>query len=94
MVVDEFEYTGHAAGVYARIPDGTGDFVDFATSTKGKLNIVTNPVVINEVQSKDPNGGADWIELANPTNADIDISGICPDNICFYRFVFSNFLNP
>ena len=47
-----------------------------ATSTKGKLNIVTNPVVINEVQSKDPNGGADWIELANPTNADIDISGI------------------
>ena len=76
MVVDEFEYTGHAAGVYARIPDGTGDFVDFATSTKGKLNIVTNPVVINEVQSKDPNGGADWIELANPTNADIDISGI------------------
>lgn len=76
VVVDEFEYTGHAAGVYARIPDGTGDFVDFATSTKGKLNIVTNPVVINEVQSKDPNGGADWIELANPTNADIDISGI------------------
>ena len=53
--------------------------MDFATSTKGKLNIVTNPVVINEVQSKDPNGGADWIELANPTNADIDISGICPD---------------
>lgn len=50
--------------------------MDFATSTKGKLNIVTNPVVINEVQSKDPNGGADWIELANPTNADIDISGI------------------
>ena len=76
VVIDEFEYTGHAAGVYARIPDGTGDFVDFATSTKGKLNIVVNPVVINEVQSKDPNGGPDWLELANPTNADIDVSGI------------------
>ena len=75
-MIDEFEYTGHAAGVYARIPDGTGDFVDFATSTKGKLNIVTNPVVINEVQSKDPNGGPDWLELANPTNVDIDVSGI------------------
>lgn len=33
-------------------------------------------VVINEVQSKDPNGGPDWIELANTTDADIDISGI------------------
>ena len=76
VVIDEFEYTGHAAGVYARIPDGTGDFVDFATSTKGKLNIVVNPVVINEVQSKDPNGGPDWLELANPTNEDIDVSGI------------------
>ena len=76
VVIDEFEYTGHAAGVYARIPDGTGEFVDFASSTKGRLNIVKNPVVINEVQSKDPNGGADWIELANPTNEDIDISGI------------------
>lgn len=76
VVIDEFEYTGHAAGVYARIPDGIGDFVDFATSTKGKLNIVTNPVVINEVESKDNNGGVDWIELANPTNTDIDISGI------------------
>ena len=76
VVIDEFEYTGHAAGVYARIPDGTGEFVDFSTSTKGKLNLLTNPVVINEVQSKDPNGGADWIELANPTNEDIDVSGI------------------
>ena len=76
VVIDEFEYNGHAAGVYARIPDGTGDFVDFETSTKGKLNIVTNPVVINEVESKNSNGGVDWIELANPTDADIDVSGI------------------
>lgn len=76
VVIDEFEYKGHAAGVYARVPDGTGAFVDFETSTKGRLNIVTSPVVINEVQSKDPNGGPDWLELANPTNSDIDISGI------------------
>ena len=76
IVIDEFGYEGHASGVYARIPDGTGGFVDFVTSTKGKLNIATNPVVINEVESKDSNGGVDWLELANPTNTDIDVSGI------------------
>lgn len=76
VVIDEFEYNGHAEGVYARIPDGIGEFVDFATSTKGKANILVNPVVINEVESKEAAGGADWIELANPTNEDIDVSGI------------------
>lgn len=76
VVIDEFEYVEHAEGVYARIPDGTGEFVDYATSTKGKLNVVTNPVVINEVESKDSNDGVDWLELANPTNEDIDVSGI------------------
>lgn len=76
IVVDSYAWTSHANGVYARIPDGTGAFQDFATSTKGKLNEVVNPVVINEVQSNDPDGGADWIELANPTSGELDISGI------------------
>lgn len=75
-VVDEYEWTAHAEGVYARIPDGTGDFVDFQTSTKGKANKVINPVVLNEIQSNDKNGGADWVELANPTGQPLDISGI------------------
>ena len=75
-MVDTYAWEAHAAGVYARIPDGTGDFVDFDTATKGKANVVVNPVVINEIQSNDPNGGADWIELANPTNKPLDISGI------------------
>lgn len=74
--VAEFIYDTHANGVYARIPDGTGEFVDFATATKGKANIVTNPVVLNEVQSDDPADGPDWIELANPTDDVLDISGI------------------
>lgn len=74
--VSEYAWTGHANGVYARIPDGTGEFVDFETSTKGKANVVTTPVVLNEVQSKDPDGGPDWVELANPTDAVLDISGI------------------
>ncbi len=71
-----YTWTAHASGVYARIPDGTGELQDFATATKGKANIVTNPVVINEVQSNDPNDGPDWIELANPTGEEIDVSGL------------------
>ena len=75
-LITEYEWTAHANGVYARIPDGTGEFQDFATATKGKKNKVVNPVVINEVQSNDPNGVADWVELANPTGEVLDISGL------------------
>ena len=76
IVAAEFSWTTHASGVYARIPDGTGEFVDFETATKGAANVVVNPVVLNEIQSNDPNGGADWIELANPTGEALDISGL------------------
>lgn len=74
--IAEYSWAAHANGVYARIPDGTGELIEFATSTKGKANIVTNPVRLNEVQSSDSNGGPDWIELANPTGEALDISGI------------------
>ncbi len=75
-LITEYEWAVHANGVYARIPDGTGEFQDFATATKGKKNKVVNPVVINEVQSNDPSGGADWVELANPTAETLNISGL------------------
>ena len=89
LVIAEYAWEGHAEGVYARIPDGVGDFVDFPTSTKGKANIVTNPVVLNEIQSNDANGGADWVELANPTNEVLDISGIVmKDNNDANQYVF------
>ena len=75
-------------GVYARIPDGTGEFVDFETATKGKANIVTNPVVINEVQSNDKNDGPDWIEFANPTADELDVSGlVIKDNDDTHQYV-------
>lgn len=78
VAIDSYAWTSHATnnGVYARIPDGTGAFVDFQTLTKGKVNVIVNPVVINEIQSKDPDGKADWIEFANPTGEELDISGI------------------
>ncbi|WP_300409206.1 lamin tail domain-containing protein [Lagierella sp.] len=75
-VVETYKWTGHAAGVLARIPDGTGEFIDFDTPTKNAPNLKTNPVVLNEIQSNDPNKGPDWIELANPTDSKLDISGL------------------
>ena len=75
-LVTEYEWQAHANGVYARIPDGTGEFQDFADATKGRKNRIVNPVVINEVQSDDPEGGSDWVELANPTDEELDISGL------------------
>ena len=37
-LITEYEWTAHANGVYARIPDGTDEFRDFATATKGTAN--------------------------------------------------------
>ncbi|MFS0892995.1 lamin tail domain-containing protein [Microbacterium sp. 179-I 3D3 NHS] len=73
--VDEHVYGAHADGVWARCADGTGEFVDLATSTKGLRNACGNPVRINEVES---DGGSpdDWIELANPTAAALEVGGI------------------
>ena len=86
--IAEYAWEAHANGVYARIPDGTGEFVEFSSSTKGKANIVTNPVLVNEVQSNDVNGGFDWIELANPTGELLDISGIViKDNDDTHQYV-------
>lgn len=91
VVIAEYSWSAHANGVYARIPDGTGDFVEFAASTKGKANIVTNPVVLNEIQSNDKNGGPDWIELANPTGEILDVSGIViKDNDDTHEYVIPN----
>ncbi|HXH35968.1 MAG TPA: lamin tail domain-containing protein [Plantibacter sp.] len=73
--VAEYTYAAHAEGVLARCPDGTGEFVDTAVSTKGLRNACGNPVRINEVES---DGGSpdDWVELVNPTASTLDVSGI------------------
>ena len=76
VLVAEFAWTEHAQGVYARIPDGDGELVDYATATKGAPNLELSVVVLNEVQSNDPAGGPDWVELANPTQNTLDISGL------------------
>lgn len=73
---------------YARIPDGTGDFIwaapTFETENKEDepgLNI-NKSIVINELMAKNTQYGSDqngqfddWIELFNLADVDIDISG-------------------
>lgn len=82
-LLDEYSWTEHAsyegnesAASFGRFPDGTGEFINMP-ETPGAANRkhVVN-VVINEVQSNDPDGKADWIELANPSDEELDISGI------------------
>lgn len=37
-LVEKYSWSVHAEGVYARVPDGTGSFIDTAVSTKGAAN--------------------------------------------------------
>ncbi|WP_194420270.1 lamin tail domain-containing protein [Microbacterium abyssi] len=73
ITVAEHAYPDHADGVWARCEDGTGEFADLATSTKGIRNACGSPVRINEVES---DGEPDWVELVNPTGEMLDVSGI------------------
>lgn len=62
---------------YARVPDGTANFQKMYPATKGAANIAGGtptilPIVINEIMST---GTPDWVELYNPNDQAIDISG-------------------
>lgn len=77
-VVDEYDWTAHAATTYGRSPNGTGAFIETLEPTKGAANAAPTPagldVRINEVESSGGTPG-DWVELVNPTSAAIDVSG-------------------
>lgn len=88
--MDRYGYSGHATGTWSRVPDGTGDFIDQA-STKDVVNIVeevTEPgkLVINEINSQPD----DWIELMNVGETNLDISGYeIRDNSDDHRWRFA-----
>ena len=47
-------------------------------------------IIINEIESNDPNGVNDWIELANPTGEELDVSGIViKDNDDTHEYIIS-----
>lgn len=81
-LVAEYGWTEHAFSE-GRLPDGTGAFVD-TEPTPGAPNVaretievepVESPVVVNEVQSDDPTGGPDWVELVNrDLQSPVDVS--------------------
>lgn len=73
-IADEYAWTGgHPQGTWSRVPDGTGEFRDYPNS-KGELNkVISEAVVINEIES---NGSdRDWVEIYNTSDNDIDIAG-------------------
>lgn len=75
LTVAEHAYAAHANGVWARCEDGTGEFKDVEVATPGLRNACGNPVRINEVESSDGDN-PDWVELVNPTDEPLDVSGI------------------
>ncbi|MFO7617369.1 MAG: lamin tail domain-containing protein, partial [Bacteroidales bacterium] len=63
---------------WGRFPDGTDNWQLLPTITRGAPNSNTLPVVIilmNEIYSRGTVEAPDWIELYNPSNRDVDISG-------------------
>ena len=82
-LLDEISWTEHAAvgkdtslATVGRYKDG-GDNVMVMPPTPGQANdTFAKDLVINEVESKDPNGGSDWIEFYNPLEVVMDLSGL------------------
>lgn len=90
-VIDSYAYESTAPiSVWARCPDGTGDWAPATAATPGAANDcsvapVTGSIVINEVDSQP----ADWVEFYNPGTAAFDISGFeIRDNSDDHRWQF------
>jgi hypothetical protein len=77
-LVDTYAWTSHASITYGRCPNGTGDFSNTESATKGAANacVLAPPaaVKLNEVESS---GGVpgDWVELYNAGASAADLSG-------------------
>ena len=83
-----YSWGPHAATTYGRCPNGAGAFVTTNSSTKGGPNDCGSPIRINEVESDGGTPG-DWVELFNPTDAAVDISGFSfRDNDDTHNYVF------
>ncbi|MCB9466071.1 MAG: CotH kinase family protein [Candidatus Eisenbacteria bacterium] len=82
-VVDSVTFGAQTTNLtMARIPNGTGPFVQGLPTFNAQNGVGTGDVVINEFaadndQILDPAGEAeDWIEMYNNTGTDVDLSGM------------------
>lgn len=89
--VDSYAYENTAPlSVWARCPDGTGDWAHATAATPGAANDCTvapvaGSIRINEVDSQP----ADWVEFYNPGTEALDISGYeIRDNSDDHRWQF------
>ncbi|MEP6763339.1 MAG: lamin tail domain-containing protein [Gemmatimonadaceae bacterium] len=57
-----------------------------AITAQKTIKVVASPIRINEVQSNG-NAPGGWVELVNPTNADIDVSGFVLTNSDLFQSV-------
>jgi hypothetical protein len=71
--VDTTTWGAHPATTWGRCPDGTGEFRETTTSTRGLAN-ACSPIRINEIES-DGGSPGDWVELKNIGTAPVDLSG-------------------
>ena len=82
--IDTVSWTEHASyngdtaqASLGRYPDGTGDFT-ITKETQGEANAVyssASGLVLNEIYYAD-DASSDWVELYNPTDEAIDLSGV------------------
>ena len=80
--VTSFKWSTHAVGAY-QYDETTKSYIDTGVVTETSqetvaetpVNVDKSAIVINEIESKDPNGGPDWIELYNSSDTPVDISG-------------------
>ncbi len=86
-VLDSFVYSSSVDDIsYGRESDGASTWMTFDVPTPGESNVVTlpngDPVLINEFLA-DPYSlySEEWIELYNPTDVEVDISGYVLDDL-------------
>jgi hypothetical protein len=88
-LLDSYEWGNFHLDTWGRVPNGTGDFVEQATPSKGELNPEstdptdpTDPgddswkaIKINEVTSANDDPTHDGYELVNTGDTDVDVAG-------------------
>ena len=92
-VIDKIRYSQQNTDVsYGRYPDGTSNLIIFTQTTPNAANTIVSDtyvdgLVINEFMSKNSStireetgSYADWFEIYNPTNKDIDLGGLFVTN--------------